>query len=148
PLTSRGRTLVALARAMFAFGRIVGMRELIMTGAALGVVLAIGAAAIWLRAGTVTVTRSVRPAVTIADRPLRVELNVRGSGHLGPGPVLLTDEIPQRIGNSVRLSLSAHRRERTIAYTFTPRMRGKYAIGPVTIVHTDPFGALKRTRRV
>src|SRR5207302_1312043 len=92
--------------------------------------------------------RSVRPAVTVADRPVRVELSVRASGHLGTGPVLLTDEIPPRIGNSVRLALAAHRRDRAVAYTFTPRMRGKYAIGPVTIVHTDPFGALRRTTKV
>jgi uncharacterized protein (DUF58 family) len=59
--------------------------------------------------------------------------------------VLLTDEIPPRIGSPVRLSLSARRRERSVAYTFSPRLRGKYAIGPVTIVHTDPFGAVKRT---
>ena len=149
-MTTRGRTLLVLGVAMFAFGRLAGMRELIMTGAALGAVLAIGAAAIWLRRGTVTVTRSIRPAVTVADRPVRVELNVRASGHLGAGPVLLTDEIPPRIGNSVRLALAsaAHRRERSVAYTFTPRLRGKYQIGPVTIVHTDPFGALTRTTKV
>src|SRR5439155_13575705 len=87
---------------------------------------------------------------TVADHPVRVELNVRASGHLGAGPVLLTDEIPPRIGNSVRLSLPSamHRRERSVAYTFTPRLRGKYSIGPVTIVHTDPFGALTRTTKV
>ena len=133
---------------MFVFGRVAGMRELIMVGAALGLVLAIGAAAIWLRGGTVSVTRSLRPAVTVAGKPVRVELSLRAAGHLGAGPVLLTDEIPSRIGNPVRLALSAHRRERTVAYTFSPQLRGKYAIGPVTIVHTDPFGALKRTRTV
>ncbi len=147
-MTTRGRTLLVLALVMFGFGRIAGMRELIMMGAGLGVVLAIGAAAIWIRRGTVTVTRSIRPAVTVADRPVRVELGVRASGHLGVGPVLLTDEIPARIGNPVRLSLSAHRRERAVAYAFTPRLRGKYAIGPVTIEHTDPFGALRRTTKV
>jgi uncharacterized protein (DUF58 family) len=35
-----------------------------------------------------------------------------------------------------------------VAYTFTPQLRGKYSIGPVTIVHTDPFGALTRTTRI
>src|SRR5207248_6548244 len=101
-VTTRGRTLLVLALVMFGFGRIAGMRELIMMGTGLGVVLAVGAAAIWIRRGTVTVTRSVRPAVTVADRPVRVELSVRASGHLGTGPVLLTDEIPPRVGNSVR----------------------------------------------
>jgi uncharacterized protein (DUF58 family) len=131
---------------MFAFGRVAGMRELIMVGAGVGLVLLIGAAAIWLRAGTVSVQRSIRPAVTVAGKPVRVELNLKASGHLGAGPVLLTDEVPSRIGNSVRLALAAGRRERSVAYNFSPQLRGKYAIGPVTIVHTDPFGALKRTR--
>ena len=149
-MTSRGRTLLVLAIAMFGFGRLAGMRELVMMGAALAGVLAIGAAAVWLRAGTVAVVRTLRPAVTVAGRPVRVELNLRASGHLGAGPVLLTDEVPARIGTPVRLSLASARgrRERTIAYAFTPHLRGKYAIGPVTIVHTDPFGALKRAQRV
>ena len=149
-MTSRGKTLLFLAVTMFVFGRVAGMRELIMIGAALGLVLAVGAAAIWLRGGSVTVKRSIRPAVTVAGKPVRVELTMRAAGHLGAGPVLLTDEIPPRIGTSVRLSLAsaAHRRERAVAYTFSPQLRGKYSIGPVTIVHTDPFGALKRTRTV
>jgi uncharacterized protein (DUF58 family) len=147
-VTTRGRTLLVLAITMFGIGRLAGMRELIMMGAALGLVLVVGAAAIWVRAGTISVARSIRPAVTVAGRPVRVELSLRASGHLGAGPVLLTDEIPPRIGNDVRLSLAAGRRERSVAYTFTPRLRGKYAIGPVTIVHTDPFGAVKRTQKL
>jgi hypothetical protein len=39
------------------FGRLLGMRELVMAGGAVGLVLGLGAVAVWARAGTVTVRR-------------------------------------------------------------------------------------------
>lgn len=150
-MTTRGRTLAVMAVSTFIFGRLTGMRELLMAGSALGGVLVIGAAVVWARRGTVSVDRALSTSRTGVGHPVSVELTIRAAGFLGVGPVLLSDSLPSRLGNAVRLSLPAgsRRRERSVAYTIVPRLRGRYATGPLEITHTDPFGAinLRRTAR-
>lgn len=150
-MTARGRTLAVMGAAMFVFGRLTGMRELMMAGTALGAVLLFGFAAVWFRRGTVSSERRLSTTRTSVGHSVRVELTIRASGSLGLGPVLLSDRIPPRIGSPVRLSLPAgsRRRERKVAYRLVPRLRGRYQIGPLEITHTDPFGAVsvRRTMR-
>lgn len=149
-MTSRGRTVAALAASMLFFGRLGGMRELIMAGGAFAAVLGVGALLVWARGGRVSVRRTVRPAQTTVGGRARVELTVEAMGRLGVGPLLLSDRTPRALGRSPRLALpgGGSRQARTIAYAISPRMRGRYPIGPVEITHTDPFGAVRRRRRV
>lgn len=139
-----------MAISSFVFGRLTGMRELLMAGTALGGILLVGWAAVLARRGTVTADRSLSTTRTAVGHAVRVELTVRASGSLGVGPVLLSDTLPPRLGASVRLALpsGSRRRERSVAYMLTPRLRGRYAIGPLEITHTDPFGATSVRRTV
>jgi uncharacterized protein (DUF58 family) len=143
-----------LAVAMLVFGRLSGLRELVMAGAAFVLVLAAGFVLVWARGGKVRVERSVTPSRTSVGRSVRVELTVEAQGRLGLGPVLLADKLPPDVGASPRLSLpggqmfGAARRHRAVAYTVAPRLRGRHAIGPVEVTHTDPFGAISRRQDV
>lgn len=149
-MTSRGRTLAALAASMLVFGRLGGMRELVMAGAAFAILLAIGFGLVWLRGGHIIAKRSVAPSQAFVGGSVRVELTVEATGRLGIGPLLLADRTPRVFGASPRLALpgGAQRRARAVAYTITPRLRGRYAIGPLELIHTDPFGAVRRTQKV
>lgn len=149
-MTTRGRTLAALAAAMLLFGRLGGMRELVMAGAAFALVLGVGAGLVWARRGRLAVRRRVEPGRVFVGGKVRVELEIEAAGRLGLGPLLVADRTPRGLGASPRLSLpgGTHRRSRTVAYAITPRMRGRYAIGPVELTHTDPFGAVRRRQRV
>jgi uncharacterized protein (DUF58 family) len=149
-MTTRGRTLAALAASMLVFGRLGGMRELIMAGAALVLVLAVGFALVWARGGRVAAHRVVEPTQTFVGGKVRIELAVEATGHLGLGPLLLADRVPRALAPSPRLALpgGAQRRTRAVAYAITPKLRGRYAIGPLELTHTDPFGAVQRTRSV
>ncbi|MCA1830952.1 MAG: DUF58 domain-containing protein [Actinobacteria bacterium] len=135
---------------MILFGRLGGMRELFMAGIGFALILLIGAALVWLRGGRVAVRRTIDPARTSVGRPARIELIVEASGRVGVGPVLLSDKVPEILGPSPRLALPGGiaRRQRGVAYPLTPRMRGRYVIGPVEITHTDPFGAVRRRQQV
>jgi len=148
-MTTRGRTIAALAASMIAFGRLGGMRELFMAGVGFALILLVGFGLVWLRRGGVTVRRSVSPTRTSVGVPVRVELIVEAVGRVGLGPVLLSDHIARDLGPSPRLALpgGVRRRQRGVAYTFVPRMRGRYNIGPVEITHTDPFGAVRRRQK-
>jgi uncharacterized protein (DUF58 family) len=148
-VTTRGRTIAALAASMIVFGRLGGMRELFMAGVGFALILAVGFVLVWLRRGGITVRRSVSPARTSVGGPVRVELIVEAAGRIGLGPVLLSDHIARELGPSPKLALpgGVRRRQRGVAYTFVPRMRGRYNIGPVEITHTDPFGAVRRRQK-
>lgn len=149
-MTTRGRTLAALSASMLVFGRVGGMRELIMAGAAFALLLAIGAVVVWARGGQVVARRTVFPTQAVVGGQIRVELAVEATGRLGFGPILLTDRLPRALGPSPRLALpgGVQRRTRAVAYTVSPRLRGSYSIGPLEITHTDPFGAVRRRQRV
>jgi uncharacterized protein (DUF58 family) len=135
---------------MLLFGRLGGMRELIMAGAAFALVLGIGFVLVWARGGRVKARRTVHPSQTQVGAQVRVELEVEAQGRLGLGPLLLADRAPRALGQSPRLALSGggQRQKRGIAYLITPRLRGRYAIGPLELTHTDPFGAVRRRRTV
>ncbi|MEX2537247.1 MAG: DUF58 domain-containing protein [Actinomycetota bacterium] len=149
-MTTRGRTIAALAFVMIVFGRLGGMRELLMAGCALALVLLTGFVLVWMRGGRVLVKRRLFPTRTNAGRSVRVELVVEATGRIGMGPVLLADRLPKVMGPTPRLALpgGTRRRQRAVAYTLVPRMRGRYTIGPLEITNTDPFGAVRRRRKI
>ncbi len=138
--------MAALAASMLVFGKLGGMRELIMAGAAFALVLGLGAALVWLRGGRVRTNRKVQPTQAFVGGRVRVELTVEAKGRLGLGPLLLADRLPRALGTSPRLALPGgpHAGAKGVAYTITPRLRGQYTIGPLELTHTDPFGAVRR----
>lgn len=150
-LTQRGRVLLVLSALFGLAGYVLALREFTMAGTALITILAVGAVAVWARRGDVRVRRSVRPSRTNPGTDVVVELEVEpssGRGH-GAGPVLLADRVPESLGEPVRLSLGGTgRRGRRVRYTLRPPVRGRYVVGPLEIVHTDPFGTVQRTHRV
>ncbi len=149
-MTTRGRTIAALSVSMLVFGRLSGLRELVMAGAAFALLLISGAVLVSVRGGRVNVRRTVTPSRTTVGGSVRVELTVEASGRLGMGPVLLADRLPADVGPTPRLALPGGSRKRTraVAYSVTPRLRGRHPIGPLEITHTDPFGAVRRRRDV
>lgn len=150
-LTPRGRTLLALGAALLVTGRVLGLRELVMAGVALLAVVGIGAAAVRLRQTDVAASRTIAPARVRAGQDVRVELTLAGRGSAGSGPVLAVDQLPEALGRSVRLTLEGSRSSgmhRRIAYLVGPRMRGRYRIGPLELLFTDPFGCVQRREAV
>jgi uncharacterized protein (DUF58 family) len=149
-VTARGRTIAFLAVSSLVFGRLTGLRELVMAGAAFALVLATGMVLVWARGGRVRVQRSVTPSRTTVGRSVRVELTVEATGRLGVGPVLLSDRLPPDVGPSPRLALPGgmRKRHRAVAYAVAPRLRGRHPIGPLEVTHTDPFGSIRRRQDV
>lgn len=142
--------MLALAASMLVFGRLTGLRELVMAGAAFALVLIVGFGLVWARGGRIKVRRTVTPPRTSVGREVRVELHVEADGHLGVGPVLLADRLPPEVGPTPRLALpgGTRSRKRAVAYNLAPRLRGRHPIGPLEVTHTDPFGAVRRRQEV
>lgn len=149
-MTTRGRTIAALAVVMVVFGRLGGMRELLMAGSALALTLLTGFVLVWMRGGRAKVKRRIFPTRTSVGGKARIELGIEATGRIGIGPVLLSDRLPRVLGPTPRLALPGGRRnrQRAVAYTLAPRMRGRFTIGPLEITNTDPFGAVRRRVKV
>jgi uncharacterized protein (DUF58 family) len=147
-LTRRGWTLLAVAATLGAGGLLVGIKELLPV--AMAAVVLLGAAATWTKARQwrLDTERHVHPRRVEAGESARVEIavcnrNRRRSPVLGAldpfdgGRRWATFSIaPLAPGEVVRS-----------AYRLPTEQRGVFALGPLELVLSDPFGLVRTARR-
>ena len=137
-LTDRGRALLALGGLTYLAAWAFGSEPLYPL--ALGLVLAVAAAALWVRAlrRPMTLRRSLWRGEHLAgdDVPVQLELDVEGS--LPPGSLVIRERIA-RLGDHETL---LRRRESHLygTYILTEVPRGRYPIESSEVVIEDPFG--------
>jgi uncharacterized protein (DUF58 family) len=144
-LTRSGWLVAGGAVALVAAGRLLGLEELFVLGAACGVLLA--AAAIWVGRARfrLEVARSVTPARVHAGSPSRVELAIRNVG-LRRTPVLrFTDPVSRTRGAEVLIAPCPPLAGTQAAYQLPTERRGVVHVGPLTVEVTDPFGLARTT---
>lgn len=146
-LTTRGRTLVAAGITAIAAGLVLGQVALTGVGVLVGLLPLLSLLAV-RRGRTVGVQRTLDPRRAPAGQPARVSLAI--SGTAGAGPLLLEDRVPWALGVRPRFVLPAARRtwSTEVDYTVRSDVRGRYALGPVTVRATDPFGMAERTSTI
>lgn len=76
---------------------------------------------------------------------VHVELEVENQTSAQTSFLLIEDRLPSALGRSARLVIaSLHGRGRQLVrYTLTPRRRGRYMLGPLTVDLSDPFALTK-----
>jgi uncharacterized protein (DUF58 family) len=76
---------------------------------------------------------------------VQVELEVENQTSAQTSFLLIEDRLPSALGRSARLVIaSLHGRGRQLVrYTLTPRRRGRYMLGPLTVDLSDPFALTK-----
>lgn len=87
--------------------------------------------------------RSKIPVRVREGQPVAVSLTVEGRGRLA---ALVLEESLERLGPPVRLLIPslAKGATREHAYSFVPRLRGEYPVGPLVAIAGDPFGLTRR----
>ena len=146
-LSSRGRIFIAVGALSLIAGLILGVVDLQRVGVLL-LVLPIPA---WLavrqsRSG-LRVGHAVNPARVVVGASAEVRL-VLGNPHgFGTGPLRITETVPG--GRPLRFSVAGvrGRQRRTVAYPLPKLRRGKYTVGPTTVVASDPFGLVTADTR-
>ena len=147
-LTRRGQLFLAigLAAAITAVG--VGQRDLLRVGIllmALPVVSLLVAVRSRVR---LAAARVVEPPRTPVGTPARVRLILQNMARIPTGVLLVEDTLPFALGSRPRFVLdhvwSRFRRE--VSYDVRADMRGRYAVGPLTVRLTDPFGLVELRR--
>jgi uncharacterized protein (DUF58 family) len=145
-LTRRGWTLAGAASGLLVAGRLLGALELTI----LGVVTVTLLASSWLwvrsRRRLVRVERTVRPARVHVGGDARVDLEVDDPGSSDSPQLLMTDVFDggRRAARFLVPALRRGQRARA-AYRVPTNRRGRYALGPITLTVTDPFGLARRS---
>lgn len=145
-LTRRGWTLTGAASGLLLAGRLLGALELTILGViALSL---LGSAWLWVRSRTrvVQVERAVRPSRVHVGGDARVDLEIDDPGSSDSPQLLLTDVFDdgRRAARFLVPALRRGQRARA-AYRVPTNRRGRYALGPITLTVTDPFGLARRS---
>lgn len=145
-LTSNGVIVAVCAIAGLVVGRLVANRALLLL--VYGVIAAIGAAyAMGRRRLAVDARRSKLPSRVREEQLVEVDLAL--AARRGVSTIILEETLPDQLGHTVRVPVPIlpAGEETEHHYTFLPKLRGVYEVGPLTAVWSDPFG-LTRHRMV
>lgn len=142
-VTINGLVLLALALIGWLIGLKIASRPILLL--VYGLLLIVGLA--WIlgrRKIQVEIGRSKLPSRVREGQVVEVELSLRAKRRLTT--VVLEELLPAHLGGAVRFPISAlpKGQELTTTYSFVPRKRGRYTVGPLTAEWNDPFGLTRR----
>lgn len=127
---------------VWAAARITGSTTLHMVAVGL-VVLPFAAAALARRSRQrLRLRRRLSDTRVQPGQRVHVELEVENHSSTQTSFLLVEDRLPSALGRSARLVIAAMppRDRQRVRYSLTPRQRGRYTLGPITIDLADPFG--------
>jgi uncharacterized protein (DUF58 family) len=129
---------------LLAAGRILGVVELYIAGAAGIGLVAIALIAVLRPPPSLEVTRAVRPSRVHAGTASRVELRVGNRGPRRSPVVTLSDGVTGTAGARLLLGRLRHGDSVVATYRLPTERRGIVRIGPLEIEIVDPFGLVRR----
>jgi uncharacterized protein (DUF58 family) len=143
--SGRGVLVFVAAIALWLFARVTGSPTLHMVSVGL-LVLPFGAAlfARWSRQ-RLRIHRRLSDTRVQPGQRVQVELEVENQSPTATSFLLIEDRLPSSLGRSARLVISSisGKERQPVRYSITPRQRGRYALGPVTVDLSDPFALTK-----
>ena len=148
-LTTRGRCLLAAGLTLVACAVVLGQRDLLRAGVFL-VVLPLAAVALVSRTRyRLACSRTLDPPRVPAGTPADVLLVLENVSRLPTGVLLMEDLLPYAIGGRPRFVLDRVEPQgrRSVRYPVRSDVRGRFAVGPLSVRLADPFGLVELVRR-
>src|ERR671921_2870754 len=147
-LTVRGGAFLAAGGTAFVCAMFLGHDELVRVGALL---ILLPLATAWFlgrsryRLGLV---RSVAPTQVTAGQQALVQIDLTNDGRMPTGLLLLEDQIPYTLGTRPRFVVDrmGPKWKRMVGYTVRSDVRGRFAVGPMRVRLSDPFGLVELDR--
>jgi len=142
-ITPSGLMLLGLTAMAFLVGNLVGSTALYMLG--YGVLLVLGVS--WTmgrRKLAVTAGRTDLPTRVREGQRVAVELSLQAQRRIST--IVLEEELRDPLGSPVRVPVPVLPAGEDVRhpYTFTPKRRGVFTVGPLVAEWSDPFGLTKR----
>ncbi len=147
-LTIRGNCLVAAGIALLLTGVTLGESSLLRAAVfALGVPL-IATLFVGRNRFRLSSARSIVPSRTPIGQPATITLRVTNRADQRSGLLQLDDSVPHVLGAHARFVVDrlAPGASVELEYTVTSALRGRFALGPLRLKLTDPFGLVERSR--
>jgi len=147
-LTTRGRCFLGAGIACSAAGALLGERDLIRVGLFLVSLSLLSALVVSRTRYQLACTRFLEPARVPAGQSTAIAIQIDNVSRLPTGLLLLQDGRPRLLGPAPRFVLDRIQPHgsRQVGYSLTPRVRGRYQIGPLSVQLQDPFGLCRLTR--
>ncbi|MCO6697603.1 MULTISPECIES: DUF58 domain-containing protein [Streptomyces] len=147
-LTTRGRSFLAAGLAAAVCAYLLGQGDLLRVGLLLAVLPLLCVLFLHRTRHRVEGSRRLTPAQVSAGSEARVTLRVDSVSRLPTGVLMLQDKVPYVLGPRPRFLLDrvepGGRRE--VSYRVRSDLRGRYALGPLQLRLTDPFGMCELDR--
>lgn len=146
-LTRRGRALLGVAFGLLLGGRLLGVIEFYVMGAAAAALVVVSATAVALARLRLEVSRQIHPPRVHAGSSSRVEIRVRNRARRRTPVLRLDDAVTGTRG--ARLILGPLRPGEAVStsYALPTDRRGLIEVGPLEVVLSDPFGITESRMR-
>jgi uncharacterized protein (DUF58 family) len=148
-LTRRGTGVLVGAIALAVAGRVLGVLELFVLGAACGGLLVVGAATVRIRRANLRAARHVEPYRVHVGDESRVDLVIENHGRSGSPVVTIRDSFDggARVARFLSAPIRAGGRDRA-TYRLPADRRGRFGLGPLEAQRADPFGLVSHTTHI
>ncbi|MEU8759214.1 DUF58 domain-containing protein [Streptomyces sp. NPDC048659] len=147
-LTTRGRSFLAAGIAAGVCAYVLGQADLLRVGLLLAVLPLVSVVVLHRTRYRVAGSRRLAPQRVETGAEARVHLRVDNVSRLPTGLLMLQDHVPYMLGPRPRFVLdrveAGGRRE--VSYRVRSDLRGRFALGPLQLRLTDPFGMCELTR--
>jgi Protein of unknown function DUF58 len=147
-LTTRGRAFLSAGITSSLCALVLGQRDLLRVGLML-ILLPIVTAWLAHRARyLLSCAREIQPVRVEVGQTAQVTLTLENPGRIPTGLMLLEDQVPYILGSRPRFVIDQLRPRwsRAMTYPVRSEVRGRYAIGPLSVRLSDPFGFVELTR--
>ena len=147
-MTTRGRAFLAAGLTTAVCAILLEQKDLLRVGVLLILLPLVTAFFLGRSRYRLGLVRSVSPAQVTAGQQARVQLDLTNDGRMPTGLLLLEDQVPYVLGTRPRFVVDQMglRWRRTVGYVVRSDLRGKYAIGPMSVRLSDPFGLVEMNR--
>jgi uncharacterized protein (DUF58 family) len=151
-ITRQGVSVCVAGVAALVVGRVFGIVELYVIGAACFAAVAVAVAAVWTRRPRIEASRWIHPSLLVAGDTGRVDIAIEHTGRVSSAPFVL-EEAVQRTNTEdhvARLPMSALRAgsSSTSGYRVPTAARGVIQLGPLRAVTTDVLGLARSSKPV
>jgi uncharacterized protein (DUF58 family) len=145
-LTGRAWAVITGGVVLWIASRLLGNPDLHMVSLGLLGLIPLAALLVRFMRHDLTAVRRLSTRRAFPGTRVRVEIEVRNTGGRRTAMLLVEDTVPTTLGPPSRGVLGEIRpgARRTFTYELTARSRGRYAIGPLAVLVTDPFDLVRK----
>jgi uncharacterized protein (DUF58 family) len=145
-LTGRAWAVLASGALLWVTSRLLGTPDLHMVSVGLLALIPLAAVLVRFMRHDLSAVRRLSTRRAFPGTRVRVEIEVRNVGKRRTAMLMLEDRLPSSLGPVARGVLGEIRAgaRQQVTYELTPRSRGRYGIGPLSVLVADPFDLVRK----